>query len=68
MLSGLQIVLQVKRFEVHKSRVNDISMDESGEFLASCSDDGSAAVRYPPLFADLCITDILLWHVYLKLL
>ena len=38
------MTLQVKRFEVHKSKVNDISMDESGEFLASCSDDGSAAV------------------------
>ena len=36
--------MQVKRFEVHKSKVNDISIDHAVEFIASCSDDGSAAV------------------------
>jgi hypothetical protein len=40
-------VAQVKRFEVHKSKVNDISIDAAVEFIASCSDDGSAAVRHP---------------------
>ena len=38
--------LQVKRFEVHKSKVNDISIDDAVEFIASCSDDGSAAVSH----------------------
>ena len=36
---------QVKRFEVHKSTVNDLCFDEAAEHLASCSDDGSAAVH-----------------------
>ena len=37
----------MKRFEVHKSKVNDISIDHAVEFIASCSDDGSAAVSSP---------------------
>lgn len=50
--------LQVKRFEVHKSRVNDISFDEAEEYLASCSDDGSAAVRFPATMI------IAVWHKF----
>lgn len=41
---GSLLCWQVKRFEVHKSKVNDISIDTAVEFIASCSDDGSAAV------------------------
>ena len=44
MTAQCTLQLQVKRFEVHKSKVNDISIDTAVEFIASCSDDGSAAV------------------------
>ena len=36
---------QVKRYEAHRSRVNDLSFDERAEHVASCSDDGSVVVR-----------------------
>ena len=37
--------LQVKQFSAHKAVVNDICFDEQTEYIASCSDDGSVAVR-----------------------
>ncbi len=36
--------VQVKRYEAHRSRVNDLSFDERAEHVASCSDDGSVVV------------------------
>ena len=38
-------ILQVKRVEAHRAAVNQICFDEAAEFIASCSDDGSVAVR-----------------------
>ncbi len=37
--------MQVKRYDAHRSRVNDLSFDERAEHVASCSDDGSVVVR-----------------------
>lgn len=37
--------LQVRRVEAHRAAVNQICFDEAAEFIASCSDDGSVAVR-----------------------
>ena len=36
---------QVKRYEAHGGRVNDLCFDERAEHVASCSDDGSVVVR-----------------------
>ena len=31
---------ETKRFAAHTARVNDVSVDAAGEWIASCSDDG----------------------------
>ncbi|CAO2813254.1 unnamed protein product [Amaranthus hypochondriacus] len=41
---------QVKEFRAHKAAVNDLSFDIDGEFLGSCSDDGSVVIS--SLFTD----------------
>lgn len=32
----------IKKYSNHSAAVNEISIDETGEYLASCSDDGAA--------------------------
>lgn len=29
------------QYQVHKGAINDMSLDEAGEFVATCSDDGT---------------------------
>ncbi|XP_022752633.1 vacuolar protein sorting-associated protein 41 homolog isoform X2 [Durio zibethinus] len=41
---------QVKEFSVHSAAVNDISFDIEGEYIGSCSDDGSVVIN--GLFTD----------------
>ncbi|KNA17401.1 hypothetical protein SOVF_080170 [Spinacia oleracea] len=41
---------QVKEFHAHKAAVNDLSFDIDGEYIGSCSDDGSIVIS--SLFAD----------------
>ncbi|XP_057247651.1 vacuolar protein sorting-associated protein 41 homolog isoform X2 [Beta vulgaris subsp. vulgaris] len=41
---------QVKEFHAHKAAVNDLSFDIDGEFIGSCSDDGSVVIN--SLFTD----------------
>lgn len=41
---------QVKEFHAHKASVNDLSFDIDGEYLGSCSDDGSVVISC--LFTD----------------
>lgn len=41
---------QVKEFHAHTAAVNDLSFDIEGEFIASCSDDGSVVIN--SLFTD----------------
>ena len=38
-------LVQVKRYDAHCSRVNDLCFDDPAEHVASCSDDGSVVVR-----------------------
>lgn len=44
------VYLQVKEFAAHTGVVNDLSFDTEGEFIGSCSDDGSVVIN--SLFAD----------------
>ena len=44
-MTCVHLCAQVKRYEAHRSRVNDLSFDERAEHVASCSDDGSVVVR-----------------------
>ncbi|KAG6632222.1 vacuolar protein sorting-associated protein 41 homolog [Carya illinoinensis] len=41
---------QVKEFHAHKAAVNDLSFDMEGEYVGSCSDDGSVVIN--SLFTD----------------
>ncbi|XP_047319698.1 vacuolar protein sorting-associated protein 41 homolog [Impatiens glandulifera] len=41
---------QVKEFRDHTASVNDLSFDSDGEYIASCSDDGSVVIN--SLFTD----------------
>ncbi|PPD88885.1 hypothetical protein GOBAR_DD14149 [Gossypium barbadense] len=41
---------QVKAFAAHSAAVNDLSFDKEGEYLGSCSDDGSVVIN--SLFID----------------
>lgn len=41
---------QVKEFSAHAAAVNDLSFDIEGEYIGSCSDDGSVVIN--SLFAD----------------
>lgn len=43
-------LLQVKEFSAHASVVNDLSFDLEGEYIGSCSDDGSVVIN--SLFTD----------------
>lgn len=43
-------VLQVKEFNVHTAAVNDLGFDIEGEYIGSCSDDGSVVIN--SLFTD----------------
>lgn len=43
-------LLQVKEFSAHDSVVNDLSFDLQGEYIGSCSDDGSVVIN--SLFTD----------------
>ena len=36
--------VQVKRYDSHSGRVNDLSFDEQAEHIASCSEDGKVTV------------------------
>lgn len=36
---------EIKKYSSHSAAVNEISIDETGEFLASCSDDGTEPPR-----------------------
>jgi hypothetical protein len=49
---------QVRQLQLHKARVNDLCLDEEGEFLASASDDGAVTVRPARALAPsgLCLT------------
>lgn len=40
----------MKEFHAHKAAVNDLSFDIDGEFIGSCSDDGSVVIN--SLFTD----------------
>lgn len=40
----------MKEFHAHKAAVNDLSFDIDGEYIGSCSDDGSIVIS--SLFAD----------------
>lgn len=42
--------LQVKEFNAHTAAVNDLSFDVEGEYIGSCSDDGSVVIK--SLFTD----------------
>lgn len=42
--------LQVKEFHAHTATVNDICFDIEGEYIGSCSDDGSVVIN--SLFTD----------------
>ena len=42
--------LQVKEFTAHTAAVNDLSFDVEGEYIGSCSDDGSVVIN--SLFTD----------------
>lgn len=42
--------LQVKEFPAHTAAVNDLSFDIEGEYIGSCSDDGSVVIN--SLFTD----------------
>jgi hypothetical protein len=35
---------EIMRLDLHTSAVNDMSLDEAGEFLATCSDDGTVVI------------------------
>lgn len=37
--------MQVKCFPSHTAAVNDVSFDLAGEYVASCSDDGTVVVN-----------------------
>lgn len=41
---------KIREFRNHTARVNDISVDEAKEFIASCSDDGKVVIQ--GLYAD----------------
>lgn len=41
---------QVKEFSAHAAAVNDLSFDTEGEYIGSCSDDGSVVIN--SLFTD----------------
>jgi len=36
---------KIREFKNHTARVNDISVDEAKEFIASCSDDGTSFTK-----------------------
>lgn len=38
-------LLQVKEFAAHSAAVNDICFDVEGEYIGSCSDDGSVVIN-----------------------
>lgn len=42
--------MQVKEFSDHSATVNDLCFDAEGEYISSCSDDGSAVIN--SLFTD----------------
>lgn len=42
--------MQVKEFAAHTAAVNDLSFDTEGEYIGSCSDDGSVVIN--GLFTD----------------
>lgn len=44
------LFLQVKKFAVHTATVNDLSFDADGEYIGSCSDDGTIVIS--SLFTD----------------
>lgn len=44
------VSLQVKEFSAHTAAVNDLSFDIEGEYIGSCSDDGSVVIN--SLFTD----------------
>lgn len=46
----IYILFQVKEFQAHTAAVNDLSFDIEGEYIGSCSDDGSVAIN--SLFTD----------------
>jgi WD40 repeat protein len=37
----------IKKYSNHSAAVNEISIDETGEYLASCSDDGAFTFPLP---------------------
>lgn len=39
---------ETKRFPSHSVTINELSIDESGEYVASCSDDGKVCIN--PLY------------------
>lgn len=43
-------LVQVKEFRAHTAPVNDLSFDTEGEYIGSCSDDGSVVIN--SLFTD----------------
>lgn len=43
-------LLQVKEFSAHASVVNDLNFDIEGEYIGSCSDDGTVVIN--SLFTD----------------
>ncbi|CAL9084718.1 unnamed protein product [Musa textilis] len=47
---GSFLTLQVKEYAAHTATVNDISFDSDGEYVGSCSDDGSVVIN--GLFTD----------------
>jgi WD40 repeat protein len=36
---------EIKRFTCHSATINELSIDEAGEFIASCSDDGKVCIN-----------------------
>lgn len=43
-------LVQVKEFRAHTAPVNDLNFDTEGEYIGSCSDDGSVVIN--SLFTD----------------
>ena len=46
---------KIQAFESHSAKVNEICIDDSGEFLASCSDDGKVCKKSKTTFCRLLL-------------
>ena len=47
---------EIKRFDAHNMAVNELCFDSRGEFVGSCSDDGTVVSRsFVALFRSVCV-------------